>query len=198
MTDGPITKPGEYAITAEVKITDSDGDEVTDNYSFPDPTGTLIVKLRVYVTVEEDEFIYDGEAHAAEFAVKIDGHTADKITFEPYVAKEAEKVTDVSVEPVKVEWTPVFKYEGEETAISSDYITGTPFAEAQLIIKPLPLEITVSPTASTNLTFNGKGQALVSSVSAKVTTAPENIPEELSETVAAIAENVTLTAERGG
>lgn len=35
----------------------------------------------------------------------------------------------------------------------------------------------------------------MSSVSAKVTTAPENIPEELSETVAAIAENVTLTAD---
>ena len=69
------------------------------------------------VTVEAQEFAYDGEEHAAEFAVVVYGDT-DKITFERYAASEEQKVTDVALEAVSVEWEPVFKYDGE--AISPD------------------------------------------------------------------------------
>ena len=152
-----ITKPGVYDITAQVTIVDSTSNDVTKNYSFTAPIGRLTVLLRVDVTVEAQEFAYDGEEHAAEFAVVVYGDT-DKITFERYAASEEQKVTDVALEAVSVEWEPVFKYDGE--AISPDYITGTHFATAQLIIKPLPLEITVTPTASTNLTYDGEKHRL--------------------------------------
>ena len=73
------------------------------------------------------------------------------MTFERYAASEEQKVTDVADGTVEVEWKPVFKYfkyDGEEEEISDKYITGTPFATAQLKILPRELAITVSPVAA--------------------------------------------------
>ena len=196
--NGTITAPGKYTITAgveDVKIVDGASNDVTSNYTFnvdalTEASLTVMLSVNVNVKVTQDEFPYDGEEHAAEFEVEVEvpGDTTNKISWEPYVAKESEKVTDVALEAVEVEWEPVFKYDDGE-AISPDYITGNDSATAQLKILPRELTITVTPVAAENLTYNGQAQTLVS-VSAQLD--GQEIPDTISQMVDDIVGAVKL------
>lgn len=146
-----VVNSGKVKNLLTFKISDSDGNDKTDNYSiFVSEAYITVLKRQISVTSKDGEWVYDGESHGMpEFDITSDTKLAEGDSAE---ATDNTQITDVNSEKTENMLSLVIKNGDGEDVTSNYEIT---YTYGELTVTPKPIEIITNDKV---FVYNGKAQ----------------------------------------
>ena len=146
-----VVNSGKVKNLLTFKISDSDGNDKTDNYSiFVSEAYIMVLKRQISVTSKDGEWVYDGESHGMpEFDITSDTKLAEGDSAE---ATDNTQITDVNSEKTENMLSLVIKNGDGEDVTSNYEIT---YTYGELTVTPKPIEIITNDKV---FVYNGKAQ----------------------------------------